>query len=82
MNSRTDPPPPPTHRHHLGHSHLTKLDPSPMDRVNNTDKHFFIYEEIQIGSGAKPYMRNVFLIYEECIYCMTLQPIRSKFYYI
>jgi hypothetical protein len=39
MNPRTDPPPPPpTLRHHWGLSHLTKLDPSPMDRVNNTDK--------------------------------------------
>jgi hypothetical protein len=49
MNPRTDPPPPPpppTHRPHLGLLHLTKLDPSPMDRVNNTDKKektFFSY---------------------------------------
>jgi hypothetical protein len=29
------------------------------------NKIFLIYHEIQMGSGAKSYMRNGFLIYEE-----------------
>jgi hypothetical protein len=28
-------------------------------------KNFLIYKEIQMGSGAKSYMRNGFLIYED-----------------
>jgi hypothetical protein len=29
------------------------------------NKNFLIYKEIQMGSGAKSYMRKGFLIYEE-----------------
>jgi hypothetical protein len=41
-------------------------------RTPHTDKNenkiirkFKIYKEIQMGSGAKPYLRNGFLMYEE-----------------
>ncbi len=33
--------------------------------IKNKNKIFLIYREIQIGSGAKSYMRKGFLIYEE-----------------
>ena len=33
--------------------------------IKKKNKIFLIYKEIQMGSGAKSYMRNGFLIYEE-----------------
>jgi hypothetical protein len=47
MRLRTDPPPPPTHRPHLGLSHLTKLDPSPADRVNTKQTLALFFHEIR-----------------------------------
>jgi hypothetical protein len=33
--------------------------------TDKNEKKFLIYNEIQMGSGAKSYMRKGFLIYEE-----------------
>jgi hypothetical protein len=61
-------------------------------KVQYTDKKenetFLIYKEIQMGSGAKPYMKKGFLLYEECAnfppymrnpLVMTLHPIPLNF---
>jgi hypothetical protein len=37
------------------------------------NKILFIYKEIQMGSGAKSYMRKGFLIYEEMRIYFTIQ---------
>ncbi len=36
-------------------------------RYTDLKKNFLIYKEIQMGSGAKSYMRKGFLIYEEAV---------------
>ena len=62
--------------------------------VKKENKTFLIYKEIQMGSGAKSYMRKGFLIHEEnaqisspsmrrsLVIYITLQPITSEYPYL
>jgi hypothetical protein len=50
------------------------LDQRECTLIKEKTKIFLIYKEIQMGSGAKSYMRKFFLIYEEMHKYMTLHP--------
>ncbi len=63
------------------------------DKTENKIFLIYMYKEIQMGSGAKSYMRKGFLFTRKCtniftmrrslvIYCMTLHPIPQISFYM